>query len=381
MTIKAELYDANNINELDWPETTDGQYAKAFLGPLVKNRISYYIQNVQAEIYVLKYRDLIFPILDVNESHTNSWVCSPYAHYFILGKEFSGIVGNRYLSLMAKEFLNIFGKICRSGKINSVVYVNNWLFSTDLYPEGITSEHVDAILNLLTKRFPEHAIMMRSLNKITTPSLLESVQKHNFHLIASRYVYVTDTLKDSIFKTRILKSDLKLWNQASYQILKDDEVQLNDCQEFLNLHQKLYVIQHSPWQPQYNLFYFRHLFENQLLKFKVFKTDGVIKGVAGYYKRGKIMMCPIFGYQKDCPDSNPTYRILNTALLLEAQKEGLLFNQSAGASFFKSIRRAEGCLEYMAVYTRHLSFHRQLMWATLQLFMNKFGSRYMQNYK
>jgi hypothetical protein len=91
-------------------------------------------------------------------------------------------------------------------------------------------------------------------------------------------------------------------------------------------------------------------------------------------------MCPIFGYLKDSPDSNTIYRILNTALLIEAQQERLLFNQSAGASFFKSIRRAEGCLEYMAVYTRHLPYSQRLVWSTLQLFMNSIGSKYMKKY-
>ncbi len=131
----------------------------------------------------------------------------------------------------------------------------------------------------------------------------------------------------------------------------------------MDLYQQLYVVQHSQLQPQFNLSYFKMLIEEQLLKFKILKSDGVIRGVAGFYKRNNVMMCPIFGYDKAGTDSNAIYRILNTALLLEAQKEGLVFHQSAGAAFFKSIRRAEGCLEYMAVYTKHLPANRQLIWS------------------
>ena len=380
MNTEAQLYDSNNIDSLIWPDTIDGQYAKVYLVPLIKNTISHYIPNIQADIYVLKFNEMVLPILVTTENYSNSWVCSPYAHYISYGMEYSGLIGNRYLSALVKNFLNGFGKICQQGKINSVVYVNNWMFSTDLYPEGLHSDSLDAILTLLTRRFPQHAIIFRSLNQITTPDLMQPLAEKKFHLIASRYVYVTDSRKEAIFNTRILKSDLKLWKEHSHVVLTEKDLQLSDCDQLIDLHHEVYIFQRSLWQPDFNNTYVKMLFENKLLKFKVYRSEGVIKGVAGYFKRGNIMMCPIFGYHKNSSESNSIYRVLNTALLLEARQEGLLFNQSAGASFFKSIRRAEGCLEYIAVYTQHLPFYRQLVWSTLQLFFNTVGSKYMKKY-
>lgn len=380
MSSNIELYDSNNIDTLVWPNTVDGHYAEIFLAPLVKNGVSHYIDNIHADVYVLKIDNLVLPIVLVNENYANSWVCSPYAHYISYGKESVDIIGKAFLAKLMKNFITILEKISRSSKMNSVVYVNNWMFSTDLYPDEIHSEQISDIVKYLTHRFPFHAIIMRSLNKITTPDLMSTVNKSGFHLIASRYVFITDSKNDSIFKTRILKSDLKLWKESSYQIINEDKLKAADCELLLDLYRKLYVIQHSPLQPQFNHDFFKMLINRQLLRFKILKADGIIKGVAGFYKRNNVMMCPIFGYEKNSSESNVIYRLLNTALLLEAQKEGLLFNQSAGAAFFKSIRRAEGSLEYMAIYTEHLPMSRKLFWSALKFIINRVGSKYMQKY-
>lgn len=375
-----QLYDRENIESLAWPQTVDGSYAENFLAPLVKHGISYFIDNIQAEIFVLRVNDFIFPLVVVTENYSNSWVCSPYAHYISYGQESSDIVGNALFSKILKQLMGGFGALSRSHKMNSVVYVNNWMFSTDLYPEGLRSEHIRLIVNFLTNRFPSHAIILRSLNSITTPSLLNDLKENAFHLIASRYVFVTDAKNESVFKTRILKSDLKLWKESSYQIVDGNELQIDECSKLMDLYRDLYVVQHSHLQPQFNHEYFKLLFSKGLLNFKVLKANGEIKGVAGFYKRNQVMMCPIFGYAKNNQESNLIYRLLNTALLLEAQKENLLFNQSAGAAFFKSIRRAQGCLEYVAIYTNHLPLRRKLFWSMLKFFINRVGAKFMEKY-
>lgn len=380
MNSSVQLYDKINIDTISWPSSEDADYAKDFLMPILKNGISHYVKNIDVDVFVLKVDHLILPVIVSTENYSNSWVCSPYAHYISYGKESVNILGHALLSRIMKKVMDGLGKMSRSGRMNSVVYVNNWMFSTDLYPEGLNSEQIESIVKLLKSRFPQHAIILRSLNSITTPHLINSVTKRGFHLIASRYVFVTDAKNDAVFTTRILKSDLKLWKENTYQILSENELQVEECQHLLEMYHKLYVVQHSHLQPQFNYAYFKMLFDQRLMKFKVLKFDGEIKGFAGYYKRNNVMMCPLFGYEKNSSESNVVYRLLNTALLLEAKKEGLLFNQSAGAAFFKSIRRAEGCLEYIAIYTKHLPAFRKLFWSTLKFFINKVGSKYMKKY-
>lgn len=375
------LYDAKTIDQLDWPANEAGQYAKKILIPFVKNGINFYINNIHADIFVLKVDDLVFPVTIADTNYANSYVCTPYSHYFTFGKEYIGLlIGNRFLMQSVKSILNGLEKIMKFGKLNSVVYVNNWMFSTDLYPKEITSSQIESIVALLTERFPKHAILMRSLNPIANGTLQTILQNHKFNLIASRYVYLTNTENDYIFHTRILKSDMKLLRETQYEILDETQISKKDCEQLLSLYNTLYIAQHSSLQPQFNLKYIQLLFDQNLLRFKVVKQNGTIYGVAGYYERHGIMMCPFFGYDKSDPQHNIVYRLLNTELLLEAQKKKLLFHQSAGASVYKKIRRAEGCLESMAIYTAHLPYKQKLSWNMLRVFMNKIAPKYMQKY-
>lgn len=59
----------------------------------------------------------------------------------------------------------------------------------------------------------------------------------------------------------------------------------------------------------------------------------------------------------------------------------MLLNQSAGASSYKKLRRAEEKIEYLAVYHRHLPFLRRLCWNTLAFAMNKLGVPLMRRYQ
>lgn len=380
MYITLELFDKNNIDSLVWPDTEEGCYAKKFLEPLIKNGIHYYVDNIQADIFALKVQQFVFPTTVVTENYKNSWVCSPYSQYITYGKEAIEHFGNPFLVKLAKLFLGGFDKMGCKGSIDSVVCVNNWLFSTDLYPEGFSSEQISAIVTALKERFPRHAIVFRSLNPVVNGSLMHSLKNLGFHFITSRQILLTDTKNESIFCTRILKSDLKLWRESSYKVLDETQISADECSKLLELYNSLYITHHSYVNPQINNSFMRLISKQSLLNFKVLRLNGSIKGVAGYCVRNGVLYSPFFGYEKDDPDHNVIYRLLNTALILEAQKEKLIFHQSSGASFAKKIRRAESCLESMAIYTSHLPLKQRLTWAAFRTLINWFGPLYMKKY-
>lgn len=377
---KIELYDRRTIDTLEWPKHKDANFLKKLLIPLIKNGIDFYFDNISADIFALAIDHHVFPVIVTSANCKNSYVCSPYSHYISFGQEYIGLIGNKLLMTMVKSFLKVFERIARIGKFDSVVYVNNWLFSTDLYPDKITKEQISSIVNLLKDRFPNRAILFRSLNPITCESLEAILKINNFHLIASRYVYITNTQDDYIFQTRIFKSDLKLRKETNYEILNETHLTGSDSAQLLKLYNTLYIKQHSPLQPQLNLKYMQLLIDQKILKFKVIKQNGIIHGVAGYYETNGVMMCPFFGYDKTDPQHNIIYRLLNTELLLEARKRKLIFHQSAGASVYKTIRRAQGCLESMAVYTEHLPLKQSLYWNLLRGLVNQIAPKYMKKY-
>ncbi len=370
------LYDATTIDALEWPATEEGRYAKRFLTPLVKNGISHYIDNIQAELYAMTLDSFVFPVVVPHVNGTNSYVCSPYQHYITYGKDNIGIVDNRFLAPLVKQFFNLFGKIGKN--LDSVVYVNNWLFAVDLYPDGIRADQIAAIVDALKKRFPDRAIIFRSLTPLTNASLMQDFKQLGFHLVPSRPVFITDGKKKEVFATRIFKSDLRLWKKANYDVV--NQLSTADCQALWKLQRLLNVVQHSELQPQFNLRYVQLLVEERLLSFVALKQADTIKGVAGYFQFNGTLSCPFFGFDKEDSDHSAIYRLLSTGLLLEAQKRRVLFNESAGASFYKSVRRAVGCLEFMAVYTSHLRLRQKCAWGLLDAFINRIGSRYMRNY-
>ena len=167
----------------------------------------------------------------------------------------------------------------------------------------------------------------------------------------SRQIFVTDTKNEHVFQTRIFKSDLKLLRESTYEIVDRSEISPLDLPRILALYKKLYIEKYSHLNPQLNSNYMSLLFDEQLLQLKVLKKDGAIDGVFGYFSRGGIMTAPLFGYEETDSEQKTLYRLLSTLLLLEAKEKKLVLHQNAGASFYKKLRRAEPCMEFLAVYT------------------------------
>lgn len=374
-----QIFDRSNIDSLEWPSNANAQFAKKFLVPMIKFGLPAFVENIQATMYVIKFDQFVLPLLVTDDCYTNSYVCSPYAHYILYGQEYSKLIANGSLAFLVKETLKAIGAFVKVGKINSVAYLNHWLFSVDLYPAELSKEQLAEVIQFIKNQFPSHAIVMRSLNPISTSNLIETVKDLDLKLLASRYIYLTDTQNPAIFQTRIIKSDLKLWRESPYEILNEKSIAFSECSQMLELYHLLYDYR-SNFQPKVKLQLMELLFEKNLFRFKVIKENKKIIGMAGYFEKEGTMLCPLFGYEKNHAEHAKIYRLLSTSLLVEAEKNGWLFHQSAGASFYKQIRRAEGCLEYMAICIDHLPKKQKVAWSSLRLFINKIGPPFMKKY-
>lgn len=374
------IYDASNIDKLPWPISEEGRFARRYFTPLVKDGIKHYIDNINAEIRLLVVSEHVIPILVVNNDYSNAYVCSPHAHYVSLALDSLHVIKNSWVRRGVQSLLKGFGKLLLKGEINQIVYVNHWLLSTDLYPQNLTPEDIGAITSFLKKEFPRCAIAMRSINQKTNQTLHKQLKKCGFNFIASRQVYLTDTGDKSLFSTRIIKSDLRLWKDNDYEVIDDKQLTSNDFTRILKLYNIVSLEHHSHLNPQLNARYIKIMIEQGFLKVKALKLNGNIDGVVGYFEKNNQFMCPFFGYDKSHPDKNRLYRLLSTLLLLEASKKASIFHQSAGASFYKKIRRAVGHQEYMAIYTSHLPPKQRFTWGFLRSIMNSAGTIFMRKY-
>jgi hypothetical protein len=377
---EAKLYGRETIEFFHWPETQAGDYAKRFLMPLIQQGIGLHIKNVHAEVYALKVDQHVLPLVEAKEDADNSYVCSPYGHYFGNFAQSAHLVNIPLIAPLIRLAIKGIGQLLRNGRINAAVYVNNWLFSTDLYPEGISSKQISGIVETLTEQFPGRAIIFRSLNHTTNSSLLKSLSENGFKMMASRQIFLTNSSQEELFNTRILKSDLKLWRENSHKVTIGETLSSEDRATCLKLYNSLYLDHHCNLSPQFTARHFQQLIDQKLLNFIVLREEGQIKGVAGFFERDGVMLCPFFGYEKEAAGHQIVYRLLSTTLLLEARSRKLVFHQSSGASFYKKVRRAKASMESMAVYTAHLPLSQKLTWAIFRSVINLFAPRFMKKY-
>lgn len=379
LNLPIELFDRSNIDSLVWPANEEGTYAKNFLTPLIKEGVKHYIDNIQTEMKVLKIDDLILPFTINDAEYDNCYVCSPYSYYISYAKASLDVIKNPIIRKMIKGTLWGISKIFKRLKINKVIIVNNWLLATNLLPK-MDPKYIPLITQFLKQNYPQHAILFRSVDPGTNQLHYQSLKDHSFKLIATRQIFFTDSTKEDLFSSRIYKSDLRLLETSGYEVVDATQLTSQEVNRMLSLYRSVYIDHYSDLNPQFNQRYIELALSHKILELKAVKKEGVIDGVVGYVCRNGIMTCPLFGYDKSKPQQIGLYRILSTTLMLEAKNNQLLFHQSAGASTYKKIRKAQDCLEYTAVYHRHLPFTRKIPWILIRGLFNSLGIFFMKKY-
>ncbi|HRD56007.1 MAG TPA: hypothetical protein PLC42_06380 [Parachlamydiaceae bacterium] len=376
--IKIQFFDKANIDELTWPETHEGQFSKKILLPMIKNGIEPYFENVKGILSLILIDGVVLPITINDCEKDNSYVCSFYSYYIGYGLSSAERIKNRFLRNIVKATIKSLGTFLKIGKIDKMVSINNWPFSTNIYP-ALTPPQVAAIRLFMEKKFPHHAIVFRCINAIDQNSPINILKKDQFNLIAARQIFVTDPKKKEVFETRLFKSDLKFLASANYTL---GEIDLDNAElsKMLSLYNALYVDKYSDVNPRLTENFLQLLVENKLFNFKALKKDGKVDAIAGHYSMHGVMTSPFFGYDTSLPQETGLYRMLSTALALDAKNSGHLFHQSSGASFYKSIRKATPSMEYSAVYVKHLPLNRRFYWKTLKFMINSFGISWMKKY-
>jgi hypothetical protein len=376
------LYDQSNIKQLPWPQTADGDYASRYLAPLVACGANSFIDNIITEVRVLTIDDLVLPITINDGQYENSYVCSPYTHYVTYAEAELSVLKNAKLEAILKVVLRFLGVILKCCRINRVVHVNNWLLSTNLYPE-LSPEQIKCITGFLRDIFPRHAIVFRSIN-IFDKKICAALLKSDYRMVTARQVYIFPQGALETLKSRpksILKKDFHLLEASGYQWFDADSITENDLPRIIKLYNQLYLDKYSILNPQFNLEFLKLAWSEGVLKLFVLKKEDRIDGVIGFFSRNGTMTTPLFGYDLTLPQKNGIYRMLSAKLILEAERRGLVLNQSSGAAEFKRCRGGVPYLEYNAVYIKHLPFRSKLGWKLVEFLANQVGGSLVKKLK
>jgi hypothetical protein len=365
MKPKICYFNKESIDELSWPNQVNKS-----LYAFVKDGVPPYIANVDTKIEVSYINNHLIPITVNDAEYSNCFVSSPYGQYVLYGMD---EIENKALE---KLFFTPFGAVLRWGKINRVVSCNNWLKTTNLYP-NLEKEDVEDLVTSLDERYPHHAHLFRSLNYHTNPELCQWLKEFGYKLIASRIVYLFDPKDPEAFSSRMMKSDLKLLSKTSYEIVPHSELKPEDAPRLKELYDALYLDKYSKQNVQWTEAFFRLAIQTRALELTALRKNGKIDGIVGQKCVNKVMTAPLFGYDPQVSKEEGLYRLLSLQVALQAKEQGALLNQSSGAKSFKTLRRAFPVMEYSAVKTSHLTGKSKLTWNFLGTVVNKVGAPVM----
>lgn len=364
-----KLIHAHTLDQVNWSDSPIAQSCKKIWSAVMKNGARHYIKNVDCETKLLTDGDLFLPVVIPNPKYPNSYICSPYGQYVDYGyREVDIELGERPLvNALSKSAIKVFEKCAPRKHFDKVVFVNNWLVSTNLYPKQISAEQFTKITQLLTKKYPNRAIVFRSISTVLNRDLIPKMEKVGYEKVLSRQIYIVDP-KEGIYKKKsAFKKDVKLQRKrTTYQWKGVEDYNEKIWKEVKQLYDQLYIQKYSKINPQFTSAFFRESIQEHWLRYSFLKKEDQIHACLGYLHRNGIMTTPVIGYDFNLPQKEGMYRLIALRITQEGLRNQLIIHRSSGASHFKKLRGAQASSEYNLVYTKHLSKARKLAWQILQ---------------
>lgn len=376
-----QLFDAQNIHEMPSLKNEDARYVKAFFTPYMQKGSTYFIQNIDTEVKLLLVDDLLLPITINNEEYNNAYVSSLYTHYITYSLEELYLLQQPLLEKILTKIVRSVGSYLKRNQINRVVYVNNWLFSTNLYSE-LSEQQIDAIKQFFIQHYPEHLLVFRSLSDILNKQLIANCQSCGFQTLASRQVYIAKRYEELPKKSFAqIKQDLRQLTLKGYIVMENLPATDEVFHKISELYEKLYINKYSRSNPQFTKAFYKHTLTNHLVKYIGIEKDGELVGVIGYWSCNGMMTTPILGYDVELGKESALYRILTALIYEECEKYQLIGHRSSGAAQFKEKRGAIPSIEYSLLYAKHLPRKRRRAITLLRFICNKIGIPLLQNKK
>lgn len=320
--------------------------------------------------------------VSINQSEPdNTWVCSPHTTYARYAIEELERFGHPALTHPLRTVCRGLGGYLWHARVDDAVAINNWLISTNLYPDldrallrRWTGEALD--------RWPTHAIWFRSLNTRYTADWIAALAEAGFVLIPSRQVYLYDRIDREARRPQNLGRDLALLTATELVSSPAEYWTPADYDRAAELYRLLYLEKYSRLNPDYSAQFLRAWSESGLLELTGYRDGpGLLQAVVGTFTLGMTLTAPIVGYNTSLPQRLGLYRLLMASVYDRAARFQQRINLSAGAARFKRLRGGVGAMEYSAVYVRHLPTKRRRAIAVLGVLTRHIGEPIMKRFE
>lgn len=339
--------------------------AARYVAALRADGTAAFVTNAASEVMLLRHGDLQLPVTIDDGTPGRSYVASPHSAYVLYARDEIALVGLGAMRHAADAVLATLDGLLRTIRLNRAVHLDNWLLSTNLHGDW-TGQGLARMRALLSALYPDHFLIVRSLDPWTCPALLEAVRADGWTLLPARQVWVTDDLASEWRPRNQTRNDARALRRSG--LLAEQPAQLcpADCRRIAELYHQLYVGRYSAINPIFTPRFIALSASTGLLSYCVARDEaGRIMAFSALRSAGGVGTVPLMGYDTARPQAEGLYRIASYLAGELAMSRGLRFHGSAGASHFKRNRGARGVMEFMAVDARHLSRARRAGLAVL----------------
>ncbi len=349
-----------------FPDTDDGRLAAGLLGPFfdAPGGTGDLIPNARTQMGALVVDGVVVPYTATPDwRRRNSYVCSVRDHLVDYAEDELWELQSGLARALCRAALVPWGALVDALALDRVVFVNNWLLSTNLYAETSRAT-IAAVIESLVERFPDRALVFRSVNDAMTQPSTEDFRALGCGLVVSRQIYLMPEARRALVKNKHLKEDARAIARIPMTVVDGRDV-VGDGARFADLYRLLYVDKYSTHNPLFTAPLIRAWVQSGAMPAKAIVHDGEIVAVAGAFRRAGTITFPVVGYDTACPQEHALYRRLTRVMIEESVAFGDLLHHSAGVAAFKRHRGGVPAMEYSAVYTRHLPAWRRAPWAVL----------------
>ncbi len=329
------------------------------------------ICNVRTCLELLEVGGHRFPVSinDGTDPSGNCYVVSPQTTYRLYADWELQRLGRPVLTSPLRVLVAAIGTGLAGARVDRIVWVNNWLLSTNIHPPGWDGQGLAEALADLKRRYPDHAIGLRSLNRFCNEPLMETLVRLGCLEIPSRQVYLFDGRPgpDSEFlRHHNTRMDARLLERSPYRVQTGSDLVDDDFPRLEQLYNLLYLDKYCHLNPMYTSAWIRRGRDEGWLEIRVLRSpEGRIDAVVGWFAGDGVLTAPLVGYDTHLPANTGLYRQATQLCLQEAAARRVVLNFSSGAPGFKRLRGGVPEIESSMLLVDHLPWHRRAAWKAL----------------